>query len=93
MIRDRQSKTLNVTQYKYASELLKRNSMEDCKGKSTPMKRNLKLSKDGEVLTEDSGRYAEMVGKLLYLTTCTRPDMAFAVGVLARFISKPRQEH
>jgi hypothetical protein len=41
----------------------------------------------------DAGRYAETVGMLLYLTTCTRPDMAFAVDLLARFISKPREEH
>jgi hypothetical protein len=93
VIRDRESKTLVVTQGKYAKEILQRSGMEDCKGKATPMDQNLKLSKHGEDLMEDPGRYAETVGMLLYLTTCTRPDLAFAIGVLARFISKPREEH
>jgi hypothetical protein len=42
---------------------------------------------------EGTGRYASTVGMLLYPTTCTQPDMGFSVGALARFISKPRQEH
>jgi hypothetical protein len=57
------------------------------------MEQSLKLSKDGDDLMEDPGCYAGTIGMLLYLTTCTRPDMASAVGVLARFISKPREEH
>jgi hypothetical protein len=82
-----------VTQRKTAHEILQRTSIKHCKGKLTPMEQNLKLSKYGDDLMEDAGRYAETVGMLLYLTTCTWPDMASAVGVLARFIFKPRQEH
>ena len=93
IIRDRSARTIALTQRKYAEEILQRTGMAECKGKSTPMETNLKLSKDGDDPMEDPGRYAEAVGMLLYLTTCTRPDMAFAVGVLARFISKPREEH
>jgi hypothetical protein len=93
IIRDREAKALMVTQRKYAHEILQRTGMEDSKGKSTPMEQNVKLSKDGNDQMVDAGRYAETVGMLLYLTTCTRPDMAFAVGMLARFISKPREEH
>jgi hypothetical protein len=37
--------------------------------------------------------YAELVGSLLYLTTNTRPDVAYAVGVLSRFMSKPMDKH
>jgi hypothetical protein len=29
----------------------------------------------------------------MYLATCTRPDLAQAVGVLSRFVSDPRQQH
>ncbi|CAI7907720.1 unnamed protein product [Closterium sp. NIES-53] len=34
---------------------------------------------------ESSGPYAELVGCLMYLMTCTRPDLAFPLSVLPRF--------
>ena len=37
--------------------------------------------------------YASVVGSLMYAMVCTRPDIAHAVGVLSRFMSKTRKEH
>lgn len=37
--------------------------------------------------------YMGAVGSLMYLATMTRPDIAYAVGVLARFNSDPRPIH
>ena len=34
-----------------------------------------------------------MIGSLRYAINCTRPDNAYAVGVLSRFTSKPSQDH
>ena len=33
--------------------------------------------------------YASVVGSLMYLQTCTRPDISFAVGMLGRYQSNP----
>lgn len=33
--------------------------------------------------------YASAVGSLMYAMICTRPDIAFAVGALARFMADP----
>jgi hypothetical protein len=79
IIRDREARTLVLTQRTYAGEILQRTGMTDSKGKSTPMEQNLKLSKEGDDQMEDAGGYAETVGASLYLTTGTRPDKAFAV--------------
>jgi hypothetical protein len=37
--------------------------------------------------------YGSVVGAVMYLATCTRPDISYAVGVLARFISNPGRAH
>ncbi|XP_058787990.1 secreted RxLR effector protein 161-like [Vicia villosa] len=33
--------------------------------------------------------YASVVGSLMYAQVCTRPDLAFIVGVLGRYLSNP----
>lgn len=37
--------------------------------------------------------YASAVGSLMYAQTCTRPDIAYAVGLLGRYKSNPGMEH
>src|SRR3954468_12595104 len=34
--------------------------------------------------------YASAIGSLMYAMVCTRPDLAYAVGLLSRFQSDPR---
>ncbi|CAI7877111.1 unnamed protein product [Closterium sp. NIES-54] len=36
---------------------------------------------------ESSGPYPELVGCLMYLMTCTRPDLAYPLGLLARYVA------
>ncbi|WJZ81333.1 hypothetical protein VitviT2T_001181 [Vitis vinifera] len=37
--------------------------------------------------------YASTVGSLMYVMVCTRPDIAYAVGVVIRFLSNPGRLH
>ncbi|CAI7851559.1 unnamed protein product [Closterium sp. NIES-54] len=39
---------------------------------------------------EPSGPYLELVGCLMYLMTCTRPDFAYPVSLLARYVAPDR---
>lgn len=41
----------------------------------------------------DKARYAEAIGSLLWLSSMTRPDLAFATSFLARFCAKPSIRH
>ncbi|CAI7865750.1 unnamed protein product, partial [Closterium sp. NIES-53] len=44
---------------------------------------------------ESSGPYLELVGCLMYLMTCTRPDLAYPLSILARYVApgRHRPEH
>lgn len=37
--------------------------------------------------------YSSSVGSLMYTMICTRPDIAYAVGVVSRFLCNPGKEH
>lgn len=83
-----------LTQEKYASDLLKRVGMENCKPVNTPLSPSEKLSAyDGELLgASDSTRYRSIVGALQYLTL-TRPDISFAVNKVCQYLHKPTTLH
>jgi len=54
----------------------------------------IKLQKaNSDPSKEDLKSFQQEVGSLLYLATKTRPDIAFAVGNCARYMSKPDKTH
>jgi hypothetical protein len=65
----------------------------DAKTTGVPMSPSLKLTRDGNPLDKDKYHYSELIGSLLYMTVCTRPDIAQAVGALARYMSRPTEGH
>lgn len=79
-------------QKKYSFDLLKKFGMLNCKPTVTPIDTNVKLSLDVGRELEDPTMYRKIVGSLIYLTL-TRPDLALTVGVLSRFMQKPRKPH
>ncbi|GAX84434.1 hypothetical protein CEUSTIGMA_g11854.t1 [Chlamydomonas eustigma] len=51
-------------------------------------------TEDGDLLDDkDRTKYREMTGCLMYVCRGTRPDIAYSVGVLARYIKKPKTLH
>jgi hypothetical protein len=83
-----------LTQDKYASDLLKRVNMADCKPVSTPLSTSEKMSLyEGSLLgPDDTTRYRSIVGALQYLTL-TRPDIAFSVNKVSQFLHAPTTVH
>ena len=93
--RDRQANTLKVTQERLATELINRYGLKEGKTKGIPMPTSIRLEPATEhnMLDKESYRYSELVGSLLYLSVCTRPDISQAVGVLSRYMANPSMEH
>ena len=53
----------------------------------------VKLSREQGEVSPTSLPYSSLVGSLLYLAVCTRPDISFAVGQLSKYVSAPGIEH
>ncbi|XP_050282131.1 uncharacterized mitochondrial protein AtMg00810-like [Quercus robur] len=81
-----------ISQEKYAKNLVKRFSLDFKKHTSTPMSSSAKLSLDAASVDVDPTLYRSMIGSLLYLTA-SRLDIAFSVGVCARFQAAPKESH
>ena len=83
-----------IGQPNFTNELLHKFQMAESKPVDTPIDPGVKLSKKLESEEEyDKVKYQSAVGSLLYLSTRTRPDIAFAVGNAARYCSQPSQTH
>ena len=76
---------LTLGQSVYASKLLERSGMAECKPCVTPMEEWLKLTKASITAKVDATLYRSIIGGLHYLVH-TRPDIAFAMGYVSRFI-------
>eukprot|EP00253_Pinus_taeda_P003400 PITA_03400 len=85
-------KGISLSQSKYACDILHHFHMEDCKPAPSPFQSGVKLSVSCTSPEVDATLYLQLVGKLLYLTH-TRPDLSFAVGLVARFLQNPRESH
>ncbi|WVZ87388.1 hypothetical protein U9M48_034029 [Paspalum notatum var. saurae] len=83
---------ITLCQSSYARKLLERSGMGECRPNKTPMEEKLKLSKDSKAGKVDATSYRSIVGGLRYLVH-TRPDLAFAVGYVSRFMAEPRKDH
>jgi hypothetical protein len=83
-----------LTQEKYATDLLRRTNMANCKPESTPLSTSEKLHlHEGSLLgPNDATQYRSVVGALQYLTL-TRPDIAFPVNKVCQFLHAPTTSH
>ena len=66
--------------------------MGECKSYVTPMEERLKLTKASTAAKVDATLYRSIVGGLCYLVH-TRPDIAFVVCYVSRFMEDPRKDH
>jgi hypothetical protein len=97
--RDHPNRHLSISQSQFISNLIQEHGLSDSKSASTPLNPGTHLStsmcpqNDSEAWEMQQHPYISIVGSLMYLAVTTRPDIAYAAGVLARFNSNPGAAH
>lgn len=76
-----------IDQSGYSNKILSGESMQNCTGKECPIQVNIKDNEKQKLNTTDLKNYQRIVGELLYLAVCSRPDLIFATSYLSRFLS------
>ena len=90
----RNGTSILINQERFIEKILKTFSMDSCNPTKLPCSPELKLIKGMEANTEEERKqmasipYRSLVGSILYLQL-TRPDIAFAVKELSRFLVNP----
>ena len=98
IITDKANGTLKLSQSEYVKKILSRFNMNETKSVSTPLGSHFKLSKEQSSKIEEERDhmskvlYASTIGNLMYDMVCTRPDIAHAMGVVSRFMSRPEKQ-
>ena len=76
----------------YALKLLEQSGMAECKPCVTPIEERLKLTKASTTVKVDATLYRSIVGDLHYLVH-TRPNIAFTLDYVSRFMEDPQEDH
>ena len=88
-----------LVQERYAQDVVARFNMEGCKSVSTPLDLGCHLDISQQPITDEEKAkmidvpYRSAIGSLMYLATCTRPDLAAAVSELSKFNQNPGAAH
>jgi hypothetical protein len=95
VFRDRQQRKLWVSQKHYVESVLERFEMDQAKPNKAPLPSGYRpvMATDKEHALAKHEEYPAMVGSLMYAATINRPDIAQAVGLLARTATKWNMEH
>ncbi|KAL2253135.1 UNVERIFIED_CONTAM: Retrovirus-related Pol polyprotein from transposon TNT 1-94 [Sesamum indicum] len=97
--RNRTESTIFLNQTSYIQSILEKFSMENSKPSSVPLTAHFQLSKDLCPKTESEKDkmknvpYSNAIGSVMYLMVSTRPDIAYAVSCLSRYMSNPGTSH
>ncbi|POM73147.1 Integrase catalytic core protein [Phytophthora palmivora] len=84
--------SVTLNQARYIKDILKLFGMQDCKPAASPVDISMKLV-SSDATTKLDAPFREAVGVLMHSMTSTRPDIAFAVGYVSRFMENLQVEH
>ncbi|CAI7751751.1 unnamed protein product [Closterium sp. NIES-54] len=89
--RDKARRTITLTQSHMVHQVLQRFGFQFSSPQPTPLSTSHSLSAPPlDESVEPSGMYPELVGCLMYLMTCTRPDLVYPLSLLAHYVAPNR---
>jgi hypothetical protein len=94
--RNRIERQLFISQETYTKSVLEKFRMSACNKCDTPCDTNVQLSKSQSPDKPDEQmqkEYRAIIGSLMYLMTGTRPDIAYAVQSVSRYLNCPGEAH
>jgi hypothetical protein len=97
--RDRNARTIAINQRAYIENIVEKFRLTGAKPVSTPMEPGTQYSVDqcpssmNQMAKMRGVPYSEAIGSVLWPVVVSRPDAAFAVGVLSQFIQNPAFVH
>ncbi|SPC62380.1 related to retrotransposon protein [Ustilago sp. UG-2017b] len=89
--RDREAKTMDLEQTSYVKQLLDEHLDKRRRKSSVPLQ-DIPVPETAASIAERK-EYPQIIGKLLWLSNGTHPDISQAVGVLAHYMTQPSREH
>ncbi|CAI7933817.1 unnamed protein product [Closterium sp. NIES-54] len=88
---DRARRTITLTLSHMVHQVLQRFGFHFSSPHPTPLSTSHSLSAPpSDKSVEPSGLYLELVGCLMYLMACTRPDLAYPLNLLSRYVAPGR---
>lgn len=97
--RDPHNGSISLSQKAYLIRVLERFNMTNCNPRYTPLPSGIVLTNDMSPKNEaerafmSNKPYRQLLGALMWAQAATRPDLSFAVNLLARFQSNPGPAH
>ena len=91
----RNSGVITISQHDYITKLAAKFGIDDSSKPTTPIRtdyyKSLESSTNEPVILDFP--YKELVGALIFVMVCTRPDISFAVNCLTQYFSSPKALH
>ena len=92
VIRNREQRKIQLSQAAYADKISRLVDRKDIRH-DTPMAAIELKPREGLATPSEINKYQRKIGSLMFAAVTTRPDIAFAMSRLARFLMNPGQEH